>query len=356
MTKVIDNWYLENLVCPVDGSSLELRDSFLISEFGRRYPIIDGIPVMLRPDTEVTIGVARASLEIANRVASGISVNQDEFYLATVGISEAQREQAKEMIRNGDGFNAIVSVVVAATSGHAYQHLLGRENSYFLPEFRFPDRQAGNVLDIGCNWGRWSLASAKLGFQPVGIDPQLGSVLAARWLANKLGLSARFVVGDARFLPFRENSFENVWSYSVLQHFSIKDARLSLREVRRVLRPEGVSRIQMASQFGLRSFYHLLRRAFREPKGFEVRYWRPDQMKAIFQSDIGKTKLSTDCFFGLGLQWSDYHVMSLKGKSVLLASEFMTRLSSHVPWLGSLADSRFCTSVKSERSKLPLVQ
>ena len=44
------------------------------------------------------------------------------------------------------------------------------------------------------------------------------------WFPPGVRVAARarraFVVGDARFLPFRSGSFDYVWSYSVLQHFS----------------------------------------------------------------------------------------------------------------------------------------
>lgn len=74
---------------------------------------------------------------------------------------------------------------------------------------------------------------------------------------------------------------------SVLQHFSREDARMSLTEVRRVLHHEGLARIQMANAFGFRSVYHLARRGFRTPTGFDVRYWSPRQLKAIFTKIVG---------------------------------------------------------------------
>ena len=36
------------------------------------------------------------------------------------------------------------------------------------------------LLDIGCSWGRWSLAAAARGYDAVGIDPSLGAIMAAR--------------------------------------------------------------------------------------------------------------------------------------------------------------------------------
>ena len=62
----------------------------------------------------------------------------------------------------------------------------------------------------------------------------------------------------------------------------------------------------MANAFGFRSVYHMARRGFRTPAGFDVRYWSPPELKATFTKIVGPTRLTADCFFGLGLQWSDF--------------------------------------------------
>ena len=50
-TNAIDPDLLALLVCPVDRSALELRDSALVcTECGRSYPIVDGIPNMVVDD------------------------------------------------------------------------------------------------------------------------------------------------------------------------------------------------------------------------------------------------------------------------------------------------------------------
>jgi ubiquinone/menaquinone biosynthesis C-methylase UbiE len=88
---------------------------------------------------------------------------------------------------------------------------------------------------------RSARAAAKKGYLPVGLDPSLGAILAAKRVANGLGLPFHGVVGDARFLPFRAGSFDVVFSYSVLQHFSKRDARTALEDIRRVLHADGRS-------------------------------------------------------------------------------------------------------------------
>ena len=49
----IDDELLRILACPVDKSPVELRgDRIVCTRCGRRYPIRDGIPIMLAEDAE----------------------------------------------------------------------------------------------------------------------------------------------------------------------------------------------------------------------------------------------------------------------------------------------------------------
>ena len=64
---MIDPWFLENLVCPVDHRPLRLDADELACAGGHRYPIVDDVPVMLRADVPQTIGLADASLRRATQ-------------------------------------------------------------------------------------------------------------------------------------------------------------------------------------------------------------------------------------------------------------------------------------------------
>src|SRR6516225_7995553 len=51
------------LFCPVDHTELTLRpNGKLCCKLDHAYPIVEGVPVLLREDVEQTIGVARASI------------------------------------------------------------------------------------------------------------------------------------------------------------------------------------------------------------------------------------------------------------------------------------------------------
>ena len=228
-----------------------------------------------------------------------------------------------------------------------YRLLVGDLAEYPIPAIPLPAGNGRTLLDVGCSWGRWSIAASAKGYQVVGIDPSLGAVMAAHRVARQLGLANRYVVGDARHLPFRSRSIDTAYSYSVLQHFSRDDAVRSLAEVGRILKPGGVAKIQMPTRFGLRCLYHQTRRAFREGRGFEVRYWSLPELRHLFTRCVGHTRFEVDCYFGIGLQSSDEHLMTPSLRLVMRASEGLKTASRHLRRLGWGADSVFAESVKA---------
>src|SRR5207245_1066811 len=75
--------------------------------------------------------------------------------------------------------DSYVQEQVAATNGRLYIPLIGKLKRYPIPYLRMPDGDGLAFLDIGCNWGRWSMAAASKGYVVVGIDPCLDAIRAA---------------------------------------------------------------------------------------------------------------------------------------------------------------------------------
>lgn len=173
--------------------------------------------------------------------------------------------------------------------------------------------------------------------------------MAAQRVAAELGLNAKFVVGDARFLPFQKECVDVVdvvSSYSVLQHFSDDDGISAVKEIGRVLRADGRSLIQMPTVLGIRCMYHQARRRLRKARNFEVRYWSVPALRQIFKKHVGPTTFSVDCFFGIGLQAADLMLMSSLLRVVIRTSEVLRKISRRFPWLCYVADSIYAESVR----------
>ncbi len=268
---------------------------------------------------------------------------------ATKALEVAWSDNAAEQVgitATADEINPHVQQLVASTCGFLYRPLMGKLTRYPIPELRLPPGENRTFLDMGCSWGRWTMAAARKNYRPVGMDPSLGAVLVARQVSTQLGLHCDFVVADARYLPFRSQSINVAFSYSVIQHFSKDDAYVALGEIGRVLTESGVSLVQMPNRYGVRSLYHLARRGRRELKRFDVRYWTPTELKKAFQGKIGAPEITVDGFFGLGIQPSDMDLLPARYRAIARVSEWLRVLSLHLPFITNLADSLF---VKSRR-------
>lgn len=345
MSLQIDQWYIENLRCPVDKSSLIVSNGELLCSCGRSYPVVDGIPVMLRDDVPLTIDIAAASLKRA-RDNHEADKRAPELYLESLGISEDEKKGIVELYQsNNSEIDPVVAYMIGATSGYSYISLLGNIREYPIPNIRLSEGNNKLLLDIGCNWGRWSIAAARKGYVSIGIDPSLGAVMAARRVTKHFGLNCRFVVGDARYLPFKEQLFDTVFSYSVLQHFSKPDVRQVLMEIAKVEKQSSLTLIQMANFLGIRSIQHQMARGFRKPSAFDVRYWSIGELKHEFSKSIGPTSTSVDCFFGLGLQKSDMKYMATPMKVLIYISEILRKLSKRLNILKYFADSVYVKSI-----------
>lgn len=289
-----------------------------------------------------------ASLRRARGDETIIDRRAPELYLETLGITDAERDALVEVYRRRPSrVDPVVGALVGATNGIMCDHLIGRLDRYPIPEF--PLRGGGVLLDIGCSWGRWSIAAARAGFAVVGVDPSLGAIMAARRVAEELGVQATFVVGDARNLPFADGVFDRVYSYSVIQHLSRRDVDLVARAVARVLRDKGEALIQMPNRAGARSFYHQARRRFRPAQGFEVRYWGLGELRRLFEALVGPTRLEAEGYFGLGMSGLDRTSLPVARRAVHRASVALVRASTVLPSLIRVADSVFVRSRRAQR-------
>lgn len=78
--------------------------------------------------------------------------------------------------------------------------------------------QADKILDIGCNYGFWSIKLAKLGMDVTGIDIISKAIEIAKKNAAKASLQISFKAMKVEDIGFKPNSFDKIISITVMQH------------------------------------------------------------------------------------------------------------------------------------------
>src|SRR5262249_53134895 len=124
------------------------------------------------------------------------------------------------------------------------------------------------------------------------------------------------------------------------------DAGVAIKELGRVLHRGGFAKIQMAHKGGLRATYVRARRNESNGGTFRVRYWSLASMRAVFEKNIGPSKLIAEAFGGLGLLAEDRKHVSAKAKLLIEISQLLKKLSLVTPSLIRLADSVYVVSIK----------
>jgi SAM-dependent methyltransferase len=320
----MDEWLLRSLVCPIDRTPLTRERDTLRCEARHSYPVVEGVAVLLVPDADPTHGYSNETLEAVARWKRGEPLGWEE-----------DRPDA------GGGVDRWVQQEIGNTCGNLYWGLLGQLPRYPIPELRLPAGEGQRLLDVGCNWGRWTIAASRAGYAAVGIDPSLRALLAAKRVARQLDTPAQFVVADARHLPFADDCLDVVFSYSVLQHFAREAAEATLEEMERVLRLSGFCLVQMANRYGIWQLYGQLRQ-WRRPQGlFAVRRYSPGELLEMFERRIGPAQLDVDGFFTLNAQPADLDLLPRRYQLVVRASEALRKLSATLPGLRRVADSLY---------------
>lgn len=101
------------------------------------------------------------------------------------------------------------------------------------------DTVVGSVLDAGCGTGEHALFFASKGHEVTGFDFLEEAVAAAKRKATERGLSATFLVKDARKLQEWPARFDNVIDSGLFHVFSDEDRVLYTRGLKTVLKPGG---------------------------------------------------------------------------------------------------------------------
>jgi 2-polyprenyl-3-methyl-5-hydroxy-6-metoxy-1,4-benzoquinol methylase len=136
------------------------------------------------------------------------------------------------------------------------------------------------VLDLGCRYGALTRAYAR-GNEVIGVDVDREALAEAA----KLGIETQWADVDEP-LPFDDASFDVVVAAEVLEHLS--EPRWLVREVARVLRPNGTFVGSVPNAFRLKNRLRYLGGHPPEPEPTHVQLFRPADVSALLDgfSDV----------------------------------------------------------------------
>ncbi|MHB8647372.1 MAG: class I SAM-dependent methyltransferase [Thermomicrobiales bacterium] len=113
------------------------------------------------------------------------------------------------------------------------------------------------VLDIGSGMGGFVVAATLNGMHAVGVEPSAEYCRITRLRAARYGIAAAVIRGVGEALPCPDRSFDVVLAQDILEH--VRDPDATLREIRRVLRPDGVALVTVINRLAWRDpHYHLV--------------------------------------------------------------------------------------------------
>jgi SAM-dependent methyltransferase len=101
----------------------------------------------------------------------------------------------------------------------------------------------GNAIEIGCGEGRVSRLLKQLGYRVTATDPVAEMIEAAR----EANSADDYAVCGADSLPAEAGKFDVVMAYNVLM--DIDDMPAALREIRRVMKPDGTLFVSLVHPF-----------------------------------------------------------------------------------------------------------
>lgn len=154
------------------------------------------------------------------------------------------------------------------------------------------------ILEAGCGLGNWFFLFEKMGFKSYGIDISFNSLVKAVEYNQNFGLEGRVLQGDLRTLPFKDNSFDIIFSYGAIEHFP--DSPVALKDFFRILNRGGLCLITTPNPYSFHRLFgrHLLKLTKSRKLGF------------VGYEDAYTPKQLADMLRVAGFQKVDYGVLN----------------------------------------------
>lgn len=150
------------------------------------------------------------------------------FYSSTVLEKNMDKEYAKCLVEKTRNDYDKIAKQFSDVRKNVYQETVDLIKKYI--------KRGDRILDLGCGNGRLysTIVSEKIDYAGIDFSEELIKI------AQKKYPEGDFMVGDILNLPFPDDHFDKIYSIAVLHHIPSKKLRLQgMREIRRVLKPEG---------------------------------------------------------------------------------------------------------------------
>lgn len=210
----------DNIVCPIDGTTLQPIGDRLVSRSGREYEVSDSIPLLCADETDSPLpSTAPKGMEDA------VTHKVQDFYEETP-------------FPNYNSYDTLAGFVRQADAG-VFAQLLRKQ----IP-------LNANVLEVGCGTGQLSNFLAATTMSHVyAADMTLASLRLGQNFANKNSINGIRFIQMNLFVPaIRQASMDLVISNGVLHH--THDTRKAFMSIARLVKPGGFILVGLYNRIG----------------------------------------------------------------------------------------------------------
>jgi SAM-dependent methyltransferase len=177
------------------------------------------------------------------------------------------------------------------------EHLRGIwKGPYSLDFFDWYVTPPARILDAGCGVGRYTIPLAMREYEVMGVDISSFAITELDNVRLRRNMQMGLAAADVCHLPFRDNTFDAVVAFGVLQHLLEEERRGVPLEFARVLVPGGTIVIEVLGREDMRiGGREVEPTTFLRSTGSVYHYFDPDEIKDIFSGldiiDIKENKV-----------------------------------------------------------------
>ncbi len=177
------------------------------------------------------------------------------------------------------------------------EHLRGIwKGPYSLDFFDRYVTPPARILDAGCGVGRYTIPLAMREYEVMGVDISSFAITELDNVRLRRNMQMGLAAADVCHLPFRDNTFDAVVAFGVLQHLLEEERRGVPLEFARVLVPGGTIVIEVLGREDMRiGGREVEPTTFLRSTGSVYHYFDPDEIKDIFSGldiiDIKENKV-----------------------------------------------------------------